>query len=123
MRFSVPTGSMGVASKEYITSVASKAERFGLVLHGRIMLRVMSHFSNIFHQFDILNVSVVPDFINKKWCFGVQMQRSAMLVRCMSDGVYWMLAFFSMMKSSISLDVSLYNLWSWGQYLRTLRYE
>ena len=66
MRFSVPTGSMGVASKEYIPSIDSKADRFRLVVHGRIMLKVMSHCSNILHQFYILNVYGVPDFISKK---------------------------------------------------------
>ena len=57
---------MGVASKEYIPSMASKSDRFGLVLHGHIMFRVMSHCSNILYQVDILNVSGVPDFIDRK---------------------------------------------------------
>ena len=66
MGVSVPTGAMVVASKEYITSMDSKEDKFWLVVYGRIMFRVMSHCSNIFHQFEILNVSGMPDFIAKK---------------------------------------------------------
>ena len=60
--------------------MASKEDKFWLVVYGRIMFRVISHCSNIFHQFDILNVSGVPVLIAKKLLFQVQMQRSAMLV-------------------------------------------
>ena len=66
MRVSVPNGAIRVASKDYINSMDSKSDRFRLVVHGRIMFRVMSHCSNIFHQFEILNVSGMPDFIAKK---------------------------------------------------------
>ena len=92
MRVSVPTGSMGVASNETIPSIYSKADRLWLVVHGRIMFKVISHCSNILQQFEILNEFCVPAFISKKRFFQVQMQRSAMLVQCMSDGVYWMIA-------------------------------
>ena len=110
MVFSVPNGAMGVASKEYITSMGSKYYMLWLVLHDCIMCRVMSHCSNILHQFDILNVFGVHAFIARKWFFRVQMQVSAMLVRYISDGVYWIIDCFSVMKLSMSLDVSLYNL-------------
>ena len=53
-------GAIGVASKEYMPSVASKAERRGLVVQGRIMLRVMLHCSVILHQFAILKEDGVP---------------------------------------------------------------
>ena len=38
MRVSALTGAMGVDLKEYISSMDSKADRFGLVVHGRIIL-------------------------------------------------------------------------------------
>ena len=66
MRVSVTTGDMGVSPKEYIPSMDSKEGMFGLVVYERIMFRVMSHCYKILHQFDILNVSGVPDFIAKK---------------------------------------------------------
>lgn len=56
----VPIGAIGVASKEYVPSMASNAERRGLVVQGRIMLRVMSHCSVILHQFAILKEEGVP---------------------------------------------------------------
>ena len=106
----MPTGAIGVALKEYMPFIASKAERFGLVVHGRIMFRVISHCSNILHQFDIRKFAGVAALIASNWFFQIRMQRSAVLVRCMSAGVYWIKACCSVMKFSTSLDVSLSNL-------------
>ena len=60
MSISVPTGAIGVASKEYMPSIASNADRSGFVVHGRNMFNVMSHCSVILHQFDILKEVGVP---------------------------------------------------------------
>ena len=68
----VTSEAMDVASKYYIPSMDSKADRFGLVAHGNIMLRVMSHCYNILHQVEVLNVSGVIDFIANKLFFQVQ---------------------------------------------------
>ena len=91
--------------------MASNADMFGLFVHGRIMIRVMLHCSNILHKFDILNVSGLPACIAKKIFFQVQMKRSAMLIQFISAGVYWMLDCFSVMKFPMSLDVSLSIFW------------
>ena len=40
MRVSVPTGAIGVDSKEYISSMALKVDRFRLVVNRRIMFRI-----------------------------------------------------------------------------------
>ena len=63
---SVTTGAMGVAPNEYIASMDSKSYRLGLVVHGIIIFKVMSHCFNLLHQFNILNEYSVPDFIAKK---------------------------------------------------------
>ena len=62
----VTSEAMDVASKYYIPSMDSKADRFDLVVHRIIMFIVISHCSKILHQSYILNVSGEPDFIAKK---------------------------------------------------------
>ena len=106
----MPIGAIGVASNEYIPSMASKAESRGLVVQGRIILRVMSHCSVILHQFAILKEDGVPARVAVKWFFHVRTARSARFVRCMSAGVYCILVCCSVMNSSTSCDVSLSNL-------------
>ena len=88
MSISVPIGAIGVASKEYVPSIASNADRSGLVVHGRIMLSVMSHCSSILHQFAIGKEGGVLARVEVKWFFHVRMAFSARFVRCMSAGVY-----------------------------------
>ena len=65
MIVSVPTGTVGVVSSEYIPPMATKSDRFRSVVHGRIIFKLMSHCSIILTQFEILNESGVPDFISK----------------------------------------------------------
>ena len=48
-QYLVPIGAMGVASNEYVPSVASKTNNFGFNVPGCIMLSVMSHVSVIRH--------------------------------------------------------------------------
>ena len=50
---SVPTGAMGLASKEYIPSIDSNTEGRGLRVHGSIIFKVMSHCPFIFHKFSM----------------------------------------------------------------------
>ena len=112
---SVPIGAIGVASKEYIPSIASNAERLGFNVHGHIMLRVMSACSNILHQFAILNEGGVPALIAVKWFLNILHARLAMFVRCMSAGVYCTAACCSAMNVSTSRDVSLSSLCNCGR--------
>ena len=84
---SVPTGAMVVASKEYIPSVASNAERRGLRVHGRIMFKLMSHCSVILHHFAMRKKGGAPALIAVKWFFHVQ-HFLAILVRWVPASVY-----------------------------------
>ena len=62
----MPIGAIGVASNEYMPSIALNAESNGLVVQGRIMFRVMSHCSVILHQLDILKVDGAPALVAVK---------------------------------------------------------
>jgi hypothetical protein len=57
---SVPMGAMGVTSNEYIPSIASYAESFGLVVHGRSMLSVMFICSRSLHQLESRYIGGAP---------------------------------------------------------------
>ena len=62
----MPIGDIGVASNEYIPSIASNADEFGFSVQGRNMFRVMSHCSVILHQFSIQNEGGVPALVAEK---------------------------------------------------------
>ena len=66
INISVPTGAIGVASKEYIPSIASNADKLGFSVQGRNMFKVMSHCSVILHQLAILNEGGVPALVAEK---------------------------------------------------------
>ena len=84
---------MGVASKEYISSIASNAESRVLRVHVHIIFKVKSHCSIILHQFPMRKEGVALALTAVKWFFHVQQLRSEMLVRWMSAGVYCTLDF------------------------------
>ena len=78
------------------------------------MFIVMSHCSKILHQFSILNISGVPILLLKTIIPGA----NATFCNVGTMHVRWSVLdarFFSVMKFSMSLDISLSNLWSWGR--------
>ena len=119
--FQFQLGAWGVTSKEYIPSIASNAERWGLRVHGSIIFKVMSQCSVILHQFAMQKEGGSPYLTAVKWFFRVRQLRSAMLMQRMSAGVYWTLDFCSSIKFSTSFEVSFSILCSFGRYPRTLR--
>ena len=81
MSVSVPAAAIDVASKENMPSIASNSERRGFSVHGRIMFKVMSHWSVMRHQLAMRKDGGAPALMEVKWFFHVRMHRSAMLVR------------------------------------------
>ena len=63
---SVPSGAVGVVSKEDIAYIVYSAEIWGLRVHGRIIFKVMSHCSIILHKFSMQKEGGDPDLKDVK---------------------------------------------------------
>ena len=57
---------MGVASDEYLTTMALNANNLVFIAQGHIMLIVMLHCSGMWHQLAIRNDARVPALVDEK---------------------------------------------------------